>query len=166
MDYQYNTLNTRESESLSQLADNENIFSSQYKFNYGGKTEVRRKNLEDNFFPPSLHNIIKLISTTNVELAEDLKNSAKNFEILIQKLVEINNEGNNELTNIAREFSIKITTIYENFAKTINAQLTDNFKLKLEIDKEIKENDELKLKVQLLTKAINKLETIIGVGHS
>ena len=164
MNSQYNTINTGVSENFS--SDNENIFSSTYKFNYEGKAEIRRKNLEDKFFSPSIHNVIRIISLTNKELAEDLKISAKNFEILIQKLVEINNEGNNELTNIARDFTVRITTIYENFAKSINAQLTENIKLKLEIDKEMKENDALKSKVQLLTKAVYKLENIIGAEQS
>ena len=88
------------------------------------------------------------------------------MKILIKKLIEINDEGKIELSNIAKDISNKIVYIYDNLVTAINQQRCENLKLQLEITKMTKEKNNLRNEVELLTEAVRKLEVSLGVNES
>ena len=102
----------------------------------------------------------------NLSLAIDLRKGKKNLDVLIKKLIEINDEGKVELSNIAKDISNKIVYIYDNLVTAINEQRSENLKLQLEISNMTKEKNSLRHEVELLTEAVRKLEVSLGVEQS
>ena len=102
----------------------------------------------------TFNNVIYTVETLNRDLANDLRSGKKNLEVLIKKLVDINDEGKIELSNIAKDLSNKIVYIYDNLVTCINEQRSENLKLQLELAKASKEKNELKHEVELLTEAV------------
>ena len=131
-----------------------------YQYQINEMTEMRNKNLENNSIYKSFENDIKIINSTNQDLVNDIKNGEKNLQILVQKLINIQSEGNKELTNIAEEISEKIKDLYKFLNNTINNQNEENFRLKMELNKALKENDNLREQVQFLAYEVLKLEEI------
>ena len=105
----------------------------------------------------TFNNVIYTVETLNRDLANDLRSGKKNLEVLIKKLVDINDEGKIELSNIAKDLSNKIVYIYDNLVTCINEQRSENLKLQLELAKASKEKNELKHEVELLTEAVRLL---------
>ena len=102
----------------------------------------------------TFNNVIYTVETLNRDLANDLRSGKKNLENLIKKLIDINDEGKIELSNIAKDLSNKIVYIYDNLVTCINEQRSENLKLQLELAKASKEKNELKHEVELLTEAV------------
>ena len=127
--------------------------------------DVRKKNFNDNTIS-TFNNVIKTIDTINQDLAIDLRKAKKNLDLLIKKLIEINDEGKVELSNIAKDISNKIVYIYDNLVTAINEQRCENLKLQLEISKISKEKNNLRHEVELLTEAVRKLEVSLGVEQN
>ena len=115
---------------------------------------------------PLLIMLLKEVDTINQDLAIDLRKGKKNLDVLIKKLIEINDEGKVELSNIAKDISNKIVYIYDNLVTAINEQRCENLKLQLEISKITKEKNNLRHEVELLTEAVRKLEVSLGVDQS
>ena len=136
-----------------------------YKYHTEDNSDIRKKNLTEG--TASTHNnVIKTIDTINQDLAIDLRKGKKNLDLLIKKLIEINDEGKIDLSNIAKDISNKIVYIYDNLVTAINEQRCENLKLQLEITKMTKEKNHLRNEVELLTEAVRKLEVSLGVEES
>ena len=114
----------------------------------------------------TFNNVIYTVETLNRDLANDLRSGKKTLDNLIKKLVDINDEGKIELSNIAKDISNKIVYIYDNLVTAINEQRCENLKLQLEITKMTKEKNNLRNEVELLTEAVRKLEASLGVDES
>ena len=127
--------------------------------------DVRKKNVSDETVS-TFNNVIKTVDTINQDLAIDLRKGKKNLDVLIKKLIEINDEGKVELSNIAKDISNKIVYIYDNLVTAINEQRSENLKLQLEISNMTKEKNSLRHEVELLTEAVRKLEVSLGVEQS
>ena len=136
-----------------------------YQYHTEDIGDIRKKNIEDGTIS-TFNNVIKTVDTINQDLAIDLRKGKKNIDILIKKLIEINDEGKVELSNIAKDISNKIVYIYDNLVTAINEQRCENLKLQLEISKLTKEKNNLRHEVELLTEAIRKLEISLGVEQS
>ena len=78
-------------------------------------------------------------------------------------MVEINDLGKVELSNITKDLSNKIVYIYDNLVTNINEQRSENLKLQIELSKALKDKNELRHEVELLTEAVRKLEVSLGV---
>ena len=136
-----------------------------YQYRTDDIGDIRKKNFNDNTIS-TFNNVIKTIDTINQDLAIDLRKGKKNLDLLIKKLIEINDEGKIELSNIAKDISNKIVYIYDNLVTAINEQRCENLKLQLEITKMTKEKNNLRNEVELLTEAVRKLEVSLGVEES
>lgn len=111
----------------------------------------------------TFNNVIQTVNTINKELADELKTSKRNIDKLINLLVEINDIGKIELSNITKDLSNKIVYIYDNLVTSINEQRSENLKLEVELAKATKEKNEIRHEVELLTEAVRKLEVALGV---
>ena len=127
--------------------------------------DIRKKNISDGTVS-TFNNVIKTVDTINQDLAIDLRKGKKNLDVLIKKLIEINDEGKVELSNIAKDISNKVIYIYDNLVTAINEQRCENLKLQLEISNITKEKNNLRHEVELLTEAVRKLEVSLGVDQS
>ena len=136
-----------------------------YQFHTVDIGDVRKKAPEDDTMA-TFNNVIKTVDTINQDLAIDLRKGKKNLDVLIKKLIEINDEGKVELSNIAKDISNKIVYIYDNLVTAINEQRCENLKLQLEISNITKEKNNLRHEVELLTEAVRKLEVSLGVEQS
>ena len=136
-----------------------------YQYHTEDIGDIRKKNIEDGTIS-TFNNVIKTVDTINQDLAIDLRKGKKNLDVLIKKLIEINDEGKVELSNIAKDISNKIVYIYDNLVVAINEQRTENLRLQLQLTKAIKEKSELRHEVDLLTEAVRKLEVALGVDKS
>ena len=136
-----------------------------YQYHTEDIGDIRKKNFEDGTVS-TFNNVIKTVDTINQDLAIDLRKGKKNLDVLIAKLIEINDEGKVELSNIAKDISNKIVYIYDNLVTAINEQRCENLKLQLEISKITKEKNSLRHDVELLTEAVRKLEVSLGVEQS
>ena len=125
-----------------------------------------RKRIMDDGTMSTFHNVIRTVDTINQDLANDLRKGKKNMDTLINKLIEINDEGKIELSNIAKDISNKIVYIYDNLVTAINDQRCQNLKLQIELSKASKEKNNLKHEVEMLTEAVRKLEVSLGVDQS
>ena len=126
------------------------------------KIENEKKNQEIN------KSIITTTNITNVT-STYITNTTKEKEketYKPKKLIEINDEGKVELSNIAKDISNKIVYIYDNLVTAINEQRCENLKLQLEISKITKEKNNLRHEVELLTEAVRKLEVSLGVEQN
>ena len=136
-----------------------------YQYHTGDIGDMRKKNIEDGTIS-TFNNVIKTVDTINQDLAIDLRKGKKNLDVLIKKLIEINDEGKVELSNIAKDISNKIIYIYDNLVTAINEQRCENLKLQLEISNITKEKNNLRHEVELLTEAVRKLEVSLGVEQN
>ena len=136
-----------------------------YQYHTEDIGDVRKKNVSDGTVS-TFNNVIKTVDTINQDLAIDLRKGKKNLDVLIKKLIEINDEGKVELSNIAKDISNKIVYIYDNLVTAINEQRSENLKLQLEISNMTKEKNSLRHEVELLTEAVRKLEVSLGVEQS
>ena len=136
-----------------------------YQYHTEDIGDVRKKNVSDGTVS-TFNNVIKTVDTLNQDLAIDLRKGKKNLDVLIKKLIEINDEGKVELSNIAKDISNKIVYIYDNLVTAINEQRSENLKLQLEISNMTKEKNSLRHEVELLTEAVRKLEVSLGVEQS
>ena len=136
-----------------------------YQYHTEDIGDIRKKNFTDGTVS-TFNNVIKTIDTINQDLAIDLRKGKKNLDLLIKKLIEINDEGKIELSNIAKDISNKIIYIYDNLVTAINEQRCENLKLQLEISKITQEKNNLRNEVELLTEAVRKLEVSLGVEQS
>ena len=80
------------------------------------------------------------------------------MEILVQKLINIQTEGQSELTKIAKDIGEKITDLYKYLIDTINKQNEENYNLQIELNKALKENEQLKYQINFLRNELEKLE--------
>ena len=80
-------------------------------------------------------------------------------------LVEINDIGKMELSNITKDISNRIVYIYDNLCTNINKQRSENLRLQIELVKATKEKNEIRHEVELLTEAVRKLEVSLGVDN-
>ena len=136
-----------------------------YQYHTQDIGDIRKKNISDGTIS-TFNNVIKTVDTINQDLAIDLRKGKKNLDVLIKKLIEINDEGKIELSNIAKDISNKIIYIYDNLVTAINEQRCENLKLQLEISNITKEKNNLRHEVELLTEAVRKLEVSLGVDQS
>ncbi len=136
-----------------------------YQYHTEDIGDIRKKNIEDGTIS-TFNNVIKTVDTINQDLAIDLRKGKQNLDVLIKKLIEINDEGKVELSNIAKDISNKIVYIYDNLVTAINEQRCENLKLQLEISKITKEKNNLRHEVELLTEAVRKLEVSLGVEQN
>ena len=136
-----------------------------YQYHTEDIGDIRKKNIEDGTIS-TFNNVIKTVDTINQDLAIDLRKGKKNLDVLIKKLIEINDEGKVELSNIAKDISNKIIYIYDNLVTAINEQRCENLKLQLEISNITKEKNNLRHEVELLTEAVRKLEVSLGVEQN
>ena len=136
-----------------------------YKYRTENIGDIRKTNFNDGTVS-TFNNVIKTVDTINQDLANDLRKGKRNVDVLINKLIEINDEGKVELSNIAKDISNKIVYIYDNLVVAINEQRTENLRLQLQLTKAIKEKSELRHEVDLLTEAVRKLEVALGVDKS
>ena len=126
--------------------------------------DVRKKTFETfENTTSTFNNVIETVSTINADLANDLRTSRKNINHLINLLVEINDIGKVELSNITKDLSNKIVYIYDNLVTHINQQRSENLKLEIELAKATKEKNEIRHEVEILTETIRKLEVALGV---
>ena len=63
-----------------------------YQYHTEDIGDVRKKNIEDGTIS-TFNNVIKTVDTINQDLAIDLRKGKKNLDVLIKKLIEINDEG-------------------------------------------------------------------------
>ena len=133
-----------------------------YQYHTEDIGDIRKKNYTDDTMS-TFNNVIKTVDTINQDLAIDLRKGKRNLDVLIKKLIEINDEGKVELSNIAKDVSNKIVYIYDNLVTAINEQRCENLKLQLEVTKITKEKNNLRHEVELLTEAVRKLEVSLGV---
>ncbi len=136
-----------------------------YQYHTQDIGDIRKKNISDGTVS-TFNNVIKTVDTINQDLAIDLRKGKKNLDVLIKKLIEINDEGKVELSNIAKDISNKVVYIYDNLVTAINEQRCENLKLQLEISNITKEKNNLRHEVELLTEAVRKLEVSLGVDQS
>ena len=136
-----------------------------YQYHTQDIGDIRKKNISDGTVS-TFNNVIKTVDTINQDLAIDLRKGKKNLDVLIKKLIEINDEGKVELSNIAKDISNKVIYIYDNLVTAINEQRCENLKLQLEISNITKEKNNLRHEVKLLTEAVRKLEVSLGVDQS
>ena len=136
-----------------------------YQYHTQDIGDIRKKNISDGTIS-TFNNVIKTVDTINQNLAIDLRKGKKNLDVLIKKLIEINDEGKVELSNIAKDISNKVIYIYDNLVTAINEQRCENLKLQLEISNITKEKNNLRHEVDLLTEAVRKLEVSLGVDQS
>ena len=136
-----------------------------YQYHTQDIGDIRKKNISDGTIS-TFNNVIKTVDTINQDLAIDLRKGKKNLDVLIKKLIEINDEGKVELSNIAKDISNKVVYIYDNLVTSINEQRCENLKLQLEISNITKEKNNLRHEVELLTEAVRKLEVSLGVDQS
>ena len=136
-----------------------------YQYHTQDIGDIRKKNISDGTIS-TFNNVIKTVDTINQDLAIDLRKGKKNLDVLIKKLIEINDEGKVELSNIAKDISNKVIYIYDNLVTAINEQRCENLKLQLEISNITKEKNNLRHEVELLTEAVRKLEVALGVEQS
>ena len=136
-----------------------------YQYHTQDIGDIRKKNISDGTIS-TFNNVIKTVDTINQDLAIDLRKGKKNLDVLIKKLIEINDEGKVELSNIAKDISNKVIYIYDNLVTAINEQRCENLKLQLEISNITKEKNNLRHEVELLTEAVRKLEVSLGVDQS
>ena len=136
-----------------------------YQYHTQDIGDIRKKNISDGTIS-TFNNVIKTVDTINQDLAIDLRKGKKNLDVLIKKLIEINDEGKVELSNIAKDISNKVIYIYDNLVTAINEQRCENLKLQLEISNITKEKNNLRHEVDLLTEAVRKLEVSLGVDQS
>ena len=141
---------------------NKKIEIPPYQYHTADIGNVAKKNLNDGSMS-TFNNVIYTVETLNRDLANDLRSGKKNLENLIKKLIDINDEGKIELSNIAKDLSNKIVYIYDNLVTCINEQRSENLKLQFELAKASKEKNELKHEVELLTEAVRKLEVALGI---
>ena len=135
-----------------------------YQYQIDDINDMRNKNLENNLPYKSFEYDISTINSTNQDILNDVKISKRNMELLVQELINIHSEGKSQLTNIAREIGDKITDLYRYLIDTINNQNKEKYILELELNRALKENDELREQVNLLTSEVLKLEAIIKVN--
>ena len=136
-----------------------------YQYHTQDIGDIRKKNVSDGTIS-TFNNVIKTVDTINQDLAINLRKEKKNLDVLIKKLIEINDEGKVELSNIAKDISNKVIYIYDNLVTAINEQRCENLKLQLEISNITKEKNNLRHEVELLTDAVRKLEVSLGVDQS
>ena len=136
-----------------------------YQYHTADIGDTRKKYSSDET-AATFNNVIKTVDTINQDLAIDLRKGKKNLDVLIKKLIEINDEGKVELSNIAKDISNKVIYIYDNLVTAINEQRCENLKLQLEISNITKEKNNLRHEVELLTEAVRKLEVALGVEQS
>ena len=148
-----------------QINYNKKIEIPPYQYHTADIGNVAKKNLNDGSMS-TFNNVIYTVESLNRDLANDLRSGKKNLEVLIKKLVDINDEGKIELSNIAKDISNKIVYIYDNLVTAINEQRCENLKLQLEISNITKEKNNLRHEVELLTDAVRKLEVSLGVDQS
>ena len=132
-----------------------------YQYQINEFTDMRNKTLDNNLPYQSLENEVSTIDSTNQDLINDIKAGKRNMELLAQQLIDIHSEGKSELTNIAREIGKKITDLYIYLIDTINKQNKEKYILQLELDKQLKENDELRQQVKFLSNEIEKIERLL-----
>ena len=129
-----------------------------YRYQINELTNLRNNYL-DNYSPnKSFENDIKVINMTNEDLINEIKDGKKNMEILVQKLINIQTEGQSELTKIAKDIGEKITDLYKYLIDTINKQNEENYNLQIELNKALKENEKLKYQINFLRNELEKLE--------
>lgn len=133
-----------------------------YEYKTENIGDVRKKPFDDGTVS-TFNNVIESIANINQDLANDLRTSRKNINHLINLLVEINDLGKVELSNITKDLSNKIVYIYDNLVTNINEQRSENLKLQIELAKALKEKNEIRHEVELLTEAVRKLEVSLGV---
>lgn len=136
-----------------------------YQYHTADIGDIRKINFHDGSMS-TFNNVIKTVDTINQDLANDLRKGKRNLDVLINKLIEINDEGKMELSNIAKDISNKIVYIYDNLVTAINEQRTEHLKLELELSKALKEKSDIKHEVDLLTEAVRKLEVALGVDKN
>ena len=156
----YNTTNFTPN-AFDNLYDNKNL----YQYHTADIGDILKKNSQDGTMS-TFNNVIQTVDTINQDLANDLRSNKRIMDTLINKLVDINDEGKVELSNIAKDISNKIVYIYDNLVTAINEQRCENLKLQLEISKITKEKNNLRHEVELLTEAVRKLEVSLGVDQS
>ena len=140
----------------------------QYQYQINEINELRNRtidNVDNNITLKSFDNDISNVNSVNQELIKDIQKGKKNMEILVQKLVKINSDGKSELTNITKDISEKITDLYGYLMNIIDQENKEKYKLKAELIKSLKENEELRNQVIFLTSEVTKLENIIRVSH-
>ena len=135
-----------------------------YQYQIDDINDMRNKNLENNLPYKSFEYDISTINSTNQDILNDVKIGKRNMELLVQELINIHSEGKSQLSNIAREIGDKITDLYRYLIDTINNQNKEKYILELELNRALKENDELREQVNLLTSEVLKLEAIIKVN--
>ncbi len=131
-----------------------------YQYHINESTDMRNKNLENSSPNSSFINNITMINSANQDLINDLNNGKKNMEILVKTLIHIQDEGNSELINISKDISQKIKDLYKYLFDIINSHNEENFKLNIELNKALKENDILRKQVNFLTNEVLKLEEL------
>jgi hypothetical protein len=156
----YNTTNFTPN-AFDNLYDNKNL----YQYHTADIGDLLKKNSQDGTMS-TFNNVIQTVDTINQDLANDLRSNKRIMDTLINKLVDINDEGKVELSNIAKDLSNKIVYIYDNLVTLINDQRSENLKLQLELAKATKEKNDIKHEVEVLTEAVRKLEVSLGVEQS
>jgi hypothetical protein len=156
----YNTTNFTPN-AFDNLYDNKNL----YQYHTADIGDLLKKNAQDGTMS-TFNNVIQTVDTINQDLANDLRSNKRIMDVLINKLVDINDEGKVELSNIAKDLSNKIVYIYDNLVTLINEQRSENLKLQLELAKATKEKNDIKHEVEVLTEAVRKLEVALGVEQS
>ena len=137
-----------------------------YQYQINAMSDLRNKNLDNIANNNSLFDKdINILNSSNEDILNDIKRGKRNMEILVQKLIDIQSEGKNELTNIAKEISNKITDLYKYLIETNNEHNKEKYKLEIEINKAINENCDLRRQISILNNEIIKLEEINKINN-
>ena len=139
-----------------------------YQFQVDAMTNLRNKYLDtisNNNRSNPFDKDITIINSSNEDLINDIKRGKRNMEILVQKLIDIQTEGRNELSNIANEMGNKITDLYKYLIDTINEQNKEKIKLEIEINNALRENSDLRRQISILTNELIKLEEINKINN-
>ena len=139
-----------------------------YQYQVNEINELRNRtidNVDNNISYKSFDYDISNVNSVNQDLIKDIQKGKKNMDILVQKLIKINSDGKLELTNITKEISEKITDLYGYLMNIIDQENKEKYKLKAELIRSLKENEELRKQVIILTSEVMKLEDIIRISH-
>ena len=99
----------------------------------------------------------------NLNLEEDCRISKKNIVYLKTSLKHIQENFNEYLSKIAKEFGSMMLSDYDNFAAAINEQKCENLRMQEEIYTLNSEKNYLKHERKLLINSVNRLENLLGV---
>ena len=139
-----------------------------YQYQINEINEIRNRSIDNegnNLSYKSFDYDISTVNSVNQELIKDILKGKKIMDILVQKLIKINSEGKLELTNITKEISEKITDLYGYLMNIIEQENKEKYRLKTELIKSLKENEELRKQVIILTSEVMKLEEVIKISH-